>query len=73
MRPLNITLTTERFEAVLSGMQRTVSTKKNPRKARYFAVKRPKRAKIRAKGAEPVLFLVDRIELINDIWVIYLF
>ena len=58
MKPLNITLPPDVFKTILSGTKRIVSTKRNPRKDRYFAVKTPDTAKINGR-----LFAVSKIDI----------
>jgi hypothetical protein len=58
MKPLNITLSPDLFAAVEAGRKRIVSTKRNPRKDRYFAVKSPDAAKINGR-----LFSISKINI----------
>lgn len=46
MKPLNITLPPDVFQAILDGKKSFVSHKRNPRIDRFFAAKRPTHAKI---------------------------
>lgn len=61
MKPLNITLSDHLFAAVQSGAKRIVSTKRNPRKDRYFAAKKPTEAKINGS-----LFKINNIAIDSD-------
>lgn len=67
MTPLTITLPPEVFAQVVAGEKKIISTKRNPRKDRYFAAKTPDRAKING-----VLCPIQRIEGTETEWKIYL-
>lgn len=67
MRPLTITLPPELLAQVRSGKKRIVSTRRNPRKDRYFAAKSPTEAKING-----VLYRIARIEETPTEWRIHL-
>lgn len=68
MPTLTITLPAEVFALVLSGEKRIVSTKRNPRKDRYFTVKTPDAAKINGK-----IFPVSGVEGTETEWILHLF
>jgi len=67
MRPLTITLTPDVFRAVLTGTKRTITTKRNPRKDRYFQVKTPDTAKING-----ILYPVIRVAESPHEWTIHI-
>lgn len=67
MTPLTITLPSEVFALVVAGEKRIISTRRNPRKDRYFAVKTPTEAKING-----VLYRISRVEGAPEEWKIYL-
>lgn len=64
---LTITLTPEVFAQVVAGEKRTISTKRNPRKDRYFAVKTPDTAKINGMP-----YRITRIEGTPEEWKIHI-
>lgn len=66
-RPLTITLPPEVFAEVEAGTKRIISTRRNPRKDRYFAARTPQEAKING-----TLYLIQRIEGTETEWQIYL-
>lgn len=72
-RPLNISLTPERFAAIASGAVAMVATLRNPRKDRYFASKRPMRARIVATGTDqpPIPRDIVRIEGTATEWRVF--
>ena len=67
MRPLTVTLPPEVFALVRSGEKKIISTKRNPRKDRYFSFKTPTEAKI--NGA---LYRINRVKGTPEEWKIYL-
>ena len=67
MRPLTISLPPEVFAEVVAGRKRVVSTRRNPRKDRYFLGKRPAEAKING-----LLFRINGIEGTETEWHVHL-
>lgn len=67
MTPLTITLPAEVFALVVAGEKKVISTKRNPRKDRYFAVKTPDMAKINGR-----LWWIARIEGTATEWHVHL-
>jgi hypothetical protein len=67
MRPLTITLPPETFQQILCRDKRTVSTKRNPRKDRYFLAKSPDTAKINGR-----LDPIRRVQETPDEWIIHI-
>jgi len=67
MRPLTVTLALEVFALVRSGAKRVITTRRNPRKDRYFAAKAPTEAKING-----TLYPIKRIEETPEEWKIYI-
>jgi hypothetical protein len=67
MRPLTITLPPEAFAEIREGRKRMISTRRNPRKDRYFAAKTPAMAKING-----TLYRIQRIEGAETEWKIHL-
>jgi len=58
MKPLNITLPPDVFQAVLDGEKKFVSHKRNRRIDRYFSAKIPTQAKINGR-----LFAISKIKI----------
>jgi hypothetical protein len=67
MRPLTITLPAEVFALVVAGEKKIISTKRNPRKDRYFAAKTPDVAKINGMP-----YRIARVEGTPEEWRVYL-
>jgi hypothetical protein len=67
MRPLTITLTPDVFRAVLAGTKRTITTRRNPRKDRYFQAKTPDQAKVNG-----IPYQINRVEGTPEEWVIHI-
>jgi len=67
INPLTVTLPPEVFALVRSGEKRIISTKRNPRKDRYFTVKTPTEANING-----TLYPISRVEGTPEEWKIYL-
>jgi hypothetical protein len=67
MTPLTITLTPEVFAQVVAGKKKIISTKRNPRKDRYFSAKSPDMAKING-----IPYRITRIEGTPEEWRIHI-
>ncbi len=67
MTPLTITLPPELFAQVVAGKKKIISTRRNPRKDRYFAAKTPTGAKING-----VLYRINRVEGTPEEWKIHI-
>ena len=67
MRPLTITLTPELYAQVVAGEKKIISTKRNPRKDRYFAVKTPDMAKINGTP-----YPIKRVEGTETEWKVFI-
>jgi hypothetical protein len=61
MNSLNITLPPDVFKTILAGEKRFVTHKRNPRIDRYFAAKKPDKAKINGR-----LFAISKIKIDSD-------
>lgn len=61
MKPLNITLPPDVFQAILDGKKSFVSHKRNPRIDRFFAAKKPTEAKVNGR-----LFAISQIKIDSD-------
>lgn len=61
MKPLNITLPPDAFQAILDGKKSFVSHKRNPRIDRYFSAKIPTEARVNGR-----LFAISRIKIDSD-------
>ncbi|MEN6421653.1 MAG: hypothetical protein ABFD76_06855 [Smithella sp.] len=61
MNPLNITLPPDVFQEILDGKKRFVSHKRNPRIDRFFAAKKPDKAKINGR-----MFAISGIKFDSD-------
>lgn len=66
-KPLNVTLPAAAFAAVVAGEKTWIATRRNPRKDRYFSVKRPRWARVRCEGAE-ALREIARVEGTETEW-----
>ena len=66
MNPLNITLPPDVFQKIASGEKTFVSTKRNPRKDRYFFSKSPDKAKINGQ-------LFNIFKIVIDDYVIHVY
>ena len=64
---LNITLTPEVFAQVAAGKKKIISTKRNPRKDRYFTAKTPDVAKINGR-----MWWIAKIGGTADEWRVHL-
>lgn len=64
---LNITVPPDVFSLIMSGNKRVVSTRRNPRKNRYFECKQPDMAKI--NGA---MFEIIRVDGTAEEWICHL-
>lgn len=70
-RPLSIGLPENVFADVIAGVKTSFTTKRNPRKDRFFCAKRPTRAHISALGTDrSVLRDIKSIEGTPETWVI---
>lgn len=68
-RPLNVGLPEAVFDEVISGAKTSFSTKRNPRKDRFFCAKRPTHARISALGTDRlVLREIKSIEGTPETW-----
>lgn len=67
MNPLTITLPPEVFAQVQAGTKRIVSTKRNPRKDRYFQAKTPTGAMINGH-----YFPILRVEGTEKEWIVHI-
>ena len=67
MPTLNITLPPDVFAQVQTGEKRTVATRRNPRKDRYFAAKTPEGAMINGH-----YFPVLRVEGTETEWIVHI-
>ena len=68
-RPLNVGLPEAAFAAVLAGEKSVISTRRNPRKDRYFVAKQPRFARVRSldSGAQ-VMRAIARVEGTDTEW-----
>lgn len=72
-RPLSIGLPYEAYVAVISGSKTDFSTKKNPRKDRYFSAKRPLQARITSlETGQSVLRDIRCIEETPEEWRVFI-
>ncbi len=72
-RPLSIGLPYETFVAVISGSKSDFTTKKNPRKDRYFSAKRPAQARITSlETGQSVLRDIKCIEETPEAWRVFI-
>ena len=72
-RPLSIGLPYAAYVAVISGTKTDFTTKKNPRKDRFFLAKRPTHARITALDTgQNVLREIKRIEETPGEWRIFI-
>lgn len=62
-RPLSIGLPEKVFDEVIAGLKTSFTTRRNPRKDRFFCAKRPKQARISALGTDR--FVLRDIKSIN--------
>lgn len=73
-RPLNISLPPELFSAVADGTKKIVTTRKNPRKDRFFLAKIPAQARIKELGTDrEFLNRIFRVEETEGEWRIVLY
>lgn len=71
-RPINIQLPEAAFQAVVSGDKSMISTRRNPRKDRFFEAKRPRWARIRSADSGQVLMCaVTRVEGTDTDWRVF--
>lgn len=71
-RPLSVTLPWDQYCAVREGSKRRISTRRNPRKDRYFQAKIPQQAEIKCVGRESFLKKIIRVEGTETEWHIHL-
>lgn len=70
-RPLSIGLPVNVFDEVIAGVKTSFTTKRNPRKDRFFCAKRPTQARISALGTDrSVLRDIKSIEGSPEFWTI---
>ena len=68
-RPLSIGLPETVFDEVVAGVKSSFTTKRNPRKDRFFCAKRPLQARISALGTDrSVLRDIKSIEGTLEFW-----
>lgn len=68
-RPLSIGLPEAVFNEVIAGLKTSFTTKRNPRKDRFFCAKRPKQARISALGTDrSVLRDIKNIKGTPEFW-----
>lgn len=72
-RPLSIGLPYDAFVAVISGKKTDFTTKKNPRKDRYFSTKRPMQARITSlETGQSVLRDIKCIKDTQEEWKVFI-
>lgn len=71
-RPLSIGVPVEVFRAIEAREKLHVSTRRNPRKDRYFSAKRPMRARVHVPGTDlAALRNIARVEGTDFEWIVH--